>query len=44
LDEWFSNQKVSRGKIGEVWIIGKNTEGSSQSKSVQEKNWMYVNH
>jgi len=28
LVEWFSNQEVFRGKIGEVWIIGKSTEGS----------------
>ena len=34
LGKWFSNQEVSRGEIGEVWIIGKSTEGSGVEASL----------
>ena len=27
MEEWFSNQEMSRGEIGMMWIIRKSTKG-----------------
>ena len=34
LGEWFSNQEMSRGKIGVMWIIWKSTKGSGVEASL----------
>ena len=34
LGEWFSNQEMSRGKIGMVWIIRKSTKWSGVEASL----------